>query len=283
MNLLLQTAGALQSPQIAQIEQRHDCAPCRRCCQDRYCQKTFIHVVVADNQIPDDVRQHWRDVWGDGHDHAVGDDLQSPLLLWMEVSSCTEGIIQSPEDGDIADDDDGQRYDVHKHGPGAVAQLNDDYGYRPLNRRDDPDSGSHEEPGSQTLPGAVGHGMDNSQVAVQTDASSEERSSHQVQGVQKIAQHLDRVDVPQEEVAQPKRDKNQEDQVHDGEVEHEDVVGGDGGPRSVSLEQLPENSNTCRTPDQRAESAERSPDYDALYHVSAVSRLGLWRLAEVGG
>ena len=201
----------------------------------------------------------------------------------MEVSSRTEGVLQSPEDGDITDDDDGQRYDVHKHGPGAVAQFSDDYGHRPLNRRDDPDSSGHEEPGSQTLPGAVGHGMDHGQVAVQADASSEERSSHQVQGIQKIAQHLDGGDVPQEEVAQPERDKNQEDQVHDGEVEHEDVVGGEGGPRSVSPEQLPENSNTCRTPDQRAESAERSPDHDALDHVPAVSRLVLWRHAEVGG
>lgn len=84
-------------------------------------------------------------------------------------------------------------------------------------------------------------------------------------------------DLPQEKVAQPKGDQKQGGHVRDGEVGHEDVVGGDRASCSVSQNQFSENSNRRRTSNQRRESAERSPDYNTCYHVTTVSNYTLIR------
>lgn len=70
--------------------------------------------------MPKDVQQHWGEIRGDGHDHAVGDDLESLLLPGVEVSPAAIGLLQGPEDGSITDYNYGERNEVHKRGPCTV-------------------------------------------------------------------------------------------------------------------------------------------------------------------
>lgn len=58
-------------------------------------------------------------------------------------------------------------------------------------------------------------------------------------------------------------DGDQEDHVHDGDVQHEETVWREGGSISVHFDNLPEDSNRCRETHNKTEEGGNGPSVSA--------------------
>lgn len=65
--------------------------------------------------------------------------------------------------------------------------------------------------------------------------------------------------LPDQVIQNSSRDEEQEDCIHDGDIQDEESVRRQGGSISVHLEQLPEDSNRGRKTQNKAEEGENSP------------------------
>lgn len=80
---------------------------------------------------------------------------------------------------------------------------------------------------------------------------------------------------PEDLIKFSEREKTHEGRVHDCEVYHEDIIGGDGLSLPVFLEQFPKNSQTCREPKEDKDYTEIIPELIHQYHVLIIAMGGI--------
>lgn len=206
-------------------------------------------------------QDYWRKV-SERHDHqAVGEHLNSSLFLRGFSMGVSEKGIKNK----------GITY--HNHNNGYYKR---DYGQKGEKKcvkkkvksgKSDcpnPDNDHHPNPEGHVLHIMVGDWMNHSQIAVQTATGHQQGSATDVQGINSIPKCFYWPRLPDQVVQNSRRDGDQEDHVHDGDVQHEETVWREGGSISVHFDNLPEDSNTGRETQNKTEEGGNGPSVSAL-------------------
>lgn len=128
------------------------------------------------------------------------------------------------------------------NGKNSVVQGVEKKESNPASNCQSPNETSHHNPGSQTLLLVVNDGMNHSQVTVDAGTSHHEGSPTCAQGIYTIPSCFKRPIEPDEMIQKSKWDEGQEDGIHDGEVQDEEVIWCEWSS-PVHLKNLPDDVN----------------------------------------
>lgn len=202
-------------------------------------------------------QDYWRKVSQHGDHQAVEERLKGSLLL--HVISVGPTRDKSIKDKGITYPNHSNGYCKWDYGPQGEKKFVKHKGNSGSNEGPNPDNDHHPNPGGHTLHVMVGDRMNHSEVTVHTATGRQQGSPPNVQGIDTIPACFHRPRPPDQVIQNSSWDEDQEDCIHDGDMQNEESVRREGGSFSVHLKQLPEDGSRGRKTQNKAEEDGNSP------------------------
>lgn len=239
----LSTPEIVAFPNVDKMENRHENRAHRGHDGHGHGNNTHIGHEI-DPVMTDYCQDNGRKISKYGDHQAVEEGLNRSLLL--HVFSVGARREKSIKDKGITYPNDSNGYYKWDYGPQGEKNFVKQNENSANTKRPNPDNGHHPNPGGHALHIVVGDWMNHSQVTVQAATGHQHGSPPNVEGIGTIPDCFNWPQLPDQVIQNSSWDEGQEDCIHDGEIQDEESVWGEGGSLSLLLEQLPEGSNRHR-------------------------------------